>query len=71
VLKLDQMEIVVDPVAEWREMYRKVWRRERDFFYDPNHQGTNLKVAEDTQVKAILRASFRSIMLLSNALGRT
>ena len=47
VLKLDQMEILVDPVAEWREMYREVWRGERDFFYDPNHHGLNLKVAED------------------------
>ncbi len=48
VLKLDQMEVRVDPVAEWREMYREVWRGERDFFYDPQHHGLNLKAAEDT-----------------------
>jgi tricorn protease len=48
VLKLDQMETLIDPVAEWREMYSEVWRGERDFFYDPNHHGLNLKSAEDT-----------------------
>jgi tricorn protease len=48
VLKLDQMEVRVDPVAEWREMYHEVWRGERDFFYDPQHHGLNLKAAEDT-----------------------
>jgi tricorn protease len=47
-LKLERMEVQVDPVAEWREMYREVWRGERDFFYDPNHHGLNLKAAADT-----------------------
>jgi tricorn protease len=41
-LKLDTVEIPVDPVAEWRQMYREVWRIERDFFYDPNYHGLNL-----------------------------
>ena len=34
-LKTDDMEVRVDPVAEWNQMYREVWRLERDFFYDP------------------------------------
>ena len=34
-LKLDGMEVRVDPRAEWRQMYREVWRIERDFLYDP------------------------------------
>ncbi|MDE3198188.1 MAG: PDZ domain-containing protein, partial [Acidobacteriota bacterium] len=46
-LKMNDMQVRVDPVAEWREMFREVWRGERDFFYDPNHHGLNLKVAED------------------------
>jgi tricorn protease len=41
-LKLDGVEIAVDPVAEWQQMYREVWRIERDFFYDPNYHGLNL-----------------------------
>lgn len=45
-LKLDDLTVQVDPRAEWRQMYREVWRVERDFFYDPNHHGLDLKAAE-------------------------
>jgi tricorn protease len=44
-LKLDGLEIHVDPKAEWAQMYREVWRIERDFFYDPGHHGLNLDAA--------------------------
>jgi tricorn protease len=46
VLKTEQMEVRVDPVAEWRQIYREVWRIERDFLYDPNAHGLNLADAE-------------------------
>jgi tricorn protease len=45
-LKLDGMEIYVDPRAEWNQMYHEVWRIERDFFYDPHYHGLNLAAAE-------------------------
>jgi len=45
-LKLDDMEIRVDPRAEWKQMYREIWRIERDFFYDPHFHGLDLKAAE-------------------------
>jgi tricorn protease len=45
-LKLDAMEVYVDPRAEWRQMYHEVWRIERDFFYDPHFHGLDLKAAE-------------------------
>ena len=41
-LKLADVQVYVDPRAEWRQMYREVWRIERDFFYDPNLHGVNL-----------------------------
>ncbi len=46
-LKLDGMEMRIDPRQEWRQMYNEVWRIERDFFYDPNLHGLNLKAAEE------------------------
>jgi tricorn protease len=45
-IKTEDMEVYVDPVAEWRQMYNEVWRIERDFFYDPNHHGLNLDAAK-------------------------
>jgi tricorn protease len=45
-LNLGDMEVYVDPRAEWNQMYREVWRIERDFLYDPSHHGLNLPKAE-------------------------
>ena len=42
-LKLDALEIYVDPRAEWKHMYQQVWRDERDFLYDPGLHGLNLE----------------------------
>ena len=46
-VKLADMEVYVDPRAEWKQMYHEVWRIERDFLYDPGHHGLDLKAAED------------------------
>jgi len=46
-LRTDDMEVLVDPRAEWRQMYHEVWRIERDFFYDPGHHGLDLAAAEE------------------------
>ncbi len=45
-LKLDEMEVKVDPRAEWNQMYHEVWRIERDFLYDPHFHGLDLAAAE-------------------------
>jgi tricorn protease len=47
-LKTADMEVHVDPRAEWKQMYQEVWRIERDFFYDPHHHGLDLQQAEKT-----------------------
>jgi tricorn protease len=46
MLKLDEMDVYVDPRAEWNQMYREVWRIQRDFLYDPGFHGLDLKSAE-------------------------
>ncbi|MCW5967967.1 MAG: PD40 domain-containing protein [Blastocatellales bacterium] len=45
-LRTADMEVWVDPKAEWRQMYKEIWRSERDFFYDRNAHGLDLKAAE-------------------------
>ena len=45
-LKTEQMEVRVDPRAEWAQMYHEAWRIERDFLYDPNAHGLDLAVTE-------------------------
>ena len=46
ILKVADMEVQVDPKAEWKQMYREIWRSERDFFYDPGAHGLDLKATE-------------------------
>jgi len=47
-LKLDGLEVWVDPRAEWKQMFHEAWRIERDFLYDPHYHGLNLTQAEET-----------------------
>jgi tricorn protease len=45
-LKLEDLEVKVDPRAEWQQIYRETWRLERDFLYDPNAHGLDLAAAQ-------------------------
>jgi tricorn protease len=45
-LKTANIEIRVDPVQEWKQMYHEAWRTERDFFYDRNIHGLNIAEEE-------------------------
>ena len=35
------IEVPVDPRAEWRQMFNDAYRFERDFFYDPDMHGVD------------------------------
>jgi tricorn protease len=41
-LNLGGLETVIDPRAEWRQMYHETWRIERDFLYDPHTHGLSI-----------------------------
>ncbi|MGH8415173.1 MAG: S41 family peptidase, partial [Gammaproteobacteria bacterium] len=45
-LKTADMQVWVVPREEWQQMYREVWRIERDFFYDPHYHGLDIAAAE-------------------------
>lgn len=40
-LDLSDMTMLVDYKAEWRQIFYEVWRRYRDWFYDPNMHGVD------------------------------
>lgn len=41
------METLVDPRAEWAEIFRETWRTQRDFFYDAKMHGNDWKGVYD------------------------
>ena len=46
IVKTAEMEVYVDPRAEWKQMFDEIWRGERDFFYDPNLHGLDIEKAK-------------------------
>ena len=42
-LKLDTVQVRIDPVAEWTQIFDEAWRINRDFFYDPGMHGADWK----------------------------
>jgi tricorn protease len=40
-LDLTHMKALIDPVAEWREMFEQTWRLERDFFFSTKMNGVD------------------------------
>jgi tricorn protease len=40
-LNTADMKMTVDPMAEWKQIFRDAWRLERDFFYDEGMHGVN------------------------------
>ncbi len=44
-LATEAIEVRSDPRAEWKQMYHDAWRIQREFFYDPDLHGLDLKAA--------------------------
>jgi len=40
-LSTGSLEVKIDPVAEWRQIFQEAWRINRDYFYDPNFHGAD------------------------------
>src|SRR5438445_6663858 len=58
-LKPEELEVYVDPRAEWNQMYHEVWRIQRDFFYDPHWHGLDLTTAEKQYAPFVKAAGAR------------
>ncbi len=40
-LNVAAIDIKIDPVAEWKQIFGEAWRINRDYFYDPGMHGAN------------------------------
>ena len=70
-LKTSDIQVAIDPRAEWRQMYHETWRIERDFFYDPHYHGLDLAAAEKKYAPYLASVASRDDLryLLTEALG--
>lgn len=46
-LDVTQLQMIVDPRAEWAEIFRETWRNEREVFYDPKMHGNDWQAIYD------------------------
>ena len=42
---VEDVSVLIDPRAEWRQILREAWRLNRDFFYAPNYHGVDWNAA--------------------------
>lgn len=40
-LRTNELEVALDPKAEWQQLFTDAWRLQRDFFYDPGMHGVD------------------------------
>ncbi len=50
-LRVNEMQMEIDPLLEWKQIFTDAWRIERDYFYDPNMHGTNWVQVKDRYMK--------------------
>ncbi len=53
MLRLNEMEMMVDPMAEWKQLFNDAWRLERDYFYDPGMHGVNWNTVKERYSKML------------------
>lgn len=41
MLNVNAIEVKIDPVLEWKQIFDEAWRINRDYFYDPGMHGAN------------------------------
>lgn len=46
-LRTMEMELLVDPVLEWKQLFSDAWRFQRDFFYDKSMHGVNWELVRE------------------------
>lgn len=52
-LPTGELMMVVDPRAEWRQIFDDAWRQERDLFYDPGMHGVDWKAMHERYGKLL------------------
>jgi len=70
-LNLGHMRMLVDPTAEWAEMFDNAWRLERDLFFSPVMNGQDWKAVHDNYAKLVPQVGSREDLnyLIGQMLG--
>lgn len=59
-LDLDRLKVLVEPAAEWRQMFGETWRRMRDHFWTPDMSQVDWQAIRDRYRPLLDRVACRS-----------
>jgi tricorn protease len=59
-VKTDDMKLMVDKKAEWKQIYTESWRQMREFFYAENMHGVDWKAMHDKYEKLLPYVNHRN-----------
>ncbi|HEX7877972.1 MAG TPA: S41 family peptidase [Candidatus Eisenbacteria bacterium] len=60
MLAVDDIQVLIDPKAEYVQMFDEAWRLERDFFYDPRMHGVDWNEVRQRYSQLVPYATHRS-----------
>ncbi|MFL5774378.1 MAG: PDZ domain-containing protein, partial [Flavisolibacter sp.] len=52
-LRTSEMQMMVNPVEEWKQMFMDAWRFERDYFYDAKMHGVDWNAVKNRYLKML------------------
>jgi tricorn protease len=52
-LRINEMQMSVNPVEEWKQIFMDAWRFERDYFYDAKMHGVDWAATRDRYLKML------------------
>ncbi len=58
-LRVSEMQTMIDPAAEWKQIFADAWRIERDYFYDPGMHGMDWNKVRERYSKMLEGATTR------------
>ena len=58
-LRVSEMQMVADPMLEWKQIFTDAWRMQRDYFYDPNMHGVDWSLMKERYAKMLNGAMTR------------
>jgi tricorn protease len=59
-ISVAQLETLVDPRAEWAQIFRETWRIQREYFYDAKMHGANWQAVYDRYRPLVDHVAHRS-----------
>ncbi|MGB2906260.1 MAG: PDZ domain-containing protein [Candidatus Aminicenantaceae bacterium] len=70
-LDTNQLQAKVDPIAEWKQIYREAWRINRDFLYDAEMHGADWDAMYQKYLPLLKHVAHRSDLsyVLMNLIG--